>query len=50
VSDVPLDVREDLAGIRLIPAPIQFLGRKPELNDEVARQVLRLYLAALFLP
>jgi hypothetical protein len=34
----------------LIPAPVQVLGRKTELDDEVARKVLRLDLAALFLP
>ena len=45
-----LHVRENLTGIGLIPAPVQVLGRKPELNDEIARQVLRLDLATLFLP
>ena len=32
------------------PAPIEVLGHRPELDDEIAGQVLRLGLAALFLP
>jgi hypothetical protein len=50
MTDAPLYIRQHLRGIGLIPAPVQLLGRNPELNDEVARQVLRLDLAALFLP
>ena len=33
-----------------IPAPVQVLGRQAELDDEVAREVLRLDLAALLAP
>ena len=40
----------DLAGIALVPAPVELLGRGPELDDEVAGQVLRLDLAALLPP
>ena len=47
VSDQPLDVRDDLTAIRLIPPPIKFLGNDPELDNEVAGQVLGLDLAAL---
>ena len=45
-----MDVGDDLAGIGLIPAPIEVFGDGPELDDEVAGQVFRLDLAALFLP
>jgi hypothetical protein len=50
VSDKPLDVRDDLSAIRLIPAPIKLLGNAPELDDEVAGEVPGLDLAAVFLP
>ena len=50
VPDVLLHVGNDLAGIGLVPAPIEVFGDRPELDDEVAGQVLRLDLAALFLP
>ena len=50
MPDLPLDVGDDLTGIGLVPAPVQLLGRQPELDDEVAGEVLRLGLAALFPP
>jgi hypothetical protein len=50
MPDCPLDVDNDLAGFGLIPAPIEVLGRKPELHDKIAREILRLYLAAFLLP
>ena len=50
MPDVLLDVGDDLTGIGLVPAPIKVFGDRPELDDEVAGQVLRLDLAALFLP
>ena len=50
VPDVLLHVGDDLPGIGLVPAPIKVFGDGPELDDEVAGQVLRLDLAALFLP
>ena len=50
MSDQPLDVRDDVASIRLIPAPIELLGNDPELNDKVTGQVLGLDLAAFFAP
>jgi hypothetical protein len=37
MPDFPLDVGDDLAGIGLIPAPVELFGREPELNDQVAR-------------
>jgi hypothetical protein len=50
MPDLPLDICKDLAGIGLIPAPVQVLGRQPQLDDEIAGQILWLDLAALFLP
>ena len=50
MPDLPLDIGNHLAGIGLIPAPIEVLGHHPELDDEVAGQVLWLDLAALFPP
>ena len=50
VPDLPLDIGNHLPRIGLVPAPIEVLGHDPELDDEVARQVLRLDLAALFPP
>ena len=50
MADPALDVGDDLSGIGLVPAPVQLLGRKPELDDEIARQVLGLDLAALLPP
>ena len=39
-----------MAGVALVPAPVEVLGHGPELDDQVARQVLRLDLAALLAP
>ena len=50
MPDVPLDVGDDLTGVGLIPAPIEILGHRPELDDEIAGQILRLDLAALLSP
>ena len=50
MPDPALDLGEDLAGIAFEPAPIEGFGDHPELDDEVAGQVLRLDLAALFSP
>ncbi len=47
---VALHIGEDLAGIALIPGPIEGLGDEPQLHHEVAREVLRLDFAALFPP
>ncbi len=38
------------SGISLVPMPVKVLGRHPELNDEVAGEVLGLGFAALLLP
>jgi hypothetical protein len=37
VPDLPLDVRNDLTGIRLVPPSVQLLCGQAELDDEVAR-------------
>jgi hypothetical protein len=50
MPDLLLDIGNDLAGIGLVPAPVQVLGRKPKLDDEVAREVLRLDFPSLFPP
>ena len=50
MADLPLDVRDDLTGVGLVPAPVQLLGGRAELNDQVAGQVLWLNLAAFFPP
>ena len=50
MADLPLDIGDDLPGIGLVPAPVKLLGDHPELDDEVAGEVLRLDLAAFFPP
>src|SRR5262249_58207888 len=50
VLHVALDVGDALAGVALVPGSVQVLGSRPELHDEIAREVLRPYLAALLLP
>ena len=40
----------DLAGIALVPVPVEVLGHGAELDDQVAGEVLRLDLAALLPP
>ena len=50
MDNPPLHVGNDLAGIALIPAPIELLGDRAKLNDQVAGQVLGLDFAALFPP
>ena len=45
------DVFDSLVPIAFVPVPVEVLGRNgSELDDEVARQVLRFDLAALFPP
>ena len=46
----PLDLAEGLAGVAFEPVAIEGLGHDPELDDEVAGQVLGLDLAALLAP
>ncbi len=46
----PLDIRDHLTGVRFVPASVEVLRHDPELDDEIAGQVLRLDLTALFAP
>ena len=50
MTDLALNIRKNLTGVSLIPAPVQVLGREAQLDDEVARQVLGLDLASFLLP
>jgi hypothetical protein len=50
VPKLPLDVCDQVTAIRLIPTPIEILCHEAELDDEVAREILRLYLPPFFLP
>ena len=50
MPDLLLDVRDDLTDIGLVPAPVQLLCRQAQLDEEVAKEVLRLRLATLFAP
>jgi hypothetical protein len=45
-----LDIAEDLAGVAFEPVSVEGFGDQPELDDEVARQVLGLNLAPFFPP
>jgi hypothetical protein len=45
---VLLNVRDDLSGIGLVPAPVKVLGDDPELDHEITRQVLGLDFTAFF--
>ena len=45
-----LDVRNDPPRLGLVPAPVKLLGGEAELHNQIAGQVLRLDLAALFPP
>jgi hypothetical protein len=45
-----LHICNDPPRVGLVPAPVKLLGSEAELDDEVAGQVLRLNLAALFSP
>ena len=50
MKNLALHLGDDLAGVPFVPGPIQLLGGRAELDQEVARKVLRLDLAALFPP
>src|SRR5215469_18787346 len=50
MPDPLLHVDKYLSGIGLIPAPVQVLSRNAKLDDEIAREVFRLHLAALLPP
>ena len=50
MKHLPLHLGHDLAGIALVPVPVEVLGHGAELDDQVVREVLGLDLAALFPP
>jgi hypothetical protein len=50
VLDPGLHRRDRPPGVALVPSPVEVLGGEAELDDEVARQVLRPYLAPFFMP
>ena len=50
MSDPFLNIGDHLAGIGLVPAPVQVLSCYPELDDEVARKVLRFDFTPFFPP
>jgi hypothetical protein len=50
MPDVALDIRKHLAGIVLILASVQVLGRNAKLDDEIAGKVFGLDFAAFFPP
>ena len=50
MKDLPLHVGDDLAGIALVPVPVEVLGHGAELDDQVGGQVLGLDFAAFFPP
>jgi hypothetical protein len=45
-----LDVRDPVAGVEFVPAPVEVLGDQTKLDDQDARQIKRNFLAALFPP
>ena len=50
MSHLALHVHDNLPGISLVPVPIELLGDRPKLDDEVPGEVLRLDLTPLLLP
>jgi hypothetical protein len=50
MADPLLDIGDNPPSIGLVPAPVKLLGGEAELHNQVAGQVLRLNLAALFSP
>jgi len=50
VFDPGLHIRDSFPGIAFEPLAIEILRHQAELDDEIGRQVLRPYLAALLLP
>ena len=50
MQDPPLHVLDGVAGIALVRAPVEVLGDRPELDDQIVGQVLWLGLTPLFAP
>jgi hypothetical protein len=49
-TDLLLNIGDDLACIGLEPAPVQAFGGQSKLDDQVAREVLRLDFTAFLAP
>src|SRR5579863_6219727 len=50
VVDPFLDATDSLAGVALVPSPVQVFGDAPELNDKVVGEILRLNLPSFLAP
>ncbi len=50
MKHLPLHLGDDLAGVALVPVPVEVLGHGAELDDQVGREVFGLDFAALFPP
>ena len=50
MKHLPLHLGHDLAGVALVPVPVEVLGHGAELDDQVVGQVFGLDLAALLPP
>jgi hypothetical protein len=50
VPEPMLDAFDGLPGVALVPMPVERFSDEAELDDEIARQVLRFGLAPLFAP
>ena len=50
MQDPPLHVLDGVAGIALVPAPVEVLGDGAELDDQVVGQIFRLDLPSLLAP
>src|SRR5262249_19487060 len=50
MADLPLDIGDNLAGIGLVPPPVQRLGGNTKLDNQISGKVLWLDLATLFFP
>ena len=46
----PLNVLERVSGIALVPMPVEMLGHDPELDNEIAGEILGLGFTALLAP
>ena len=50
MKHLPLHLGDDLAGVALVPVPVEVLGHGAELDDQVVGEVFGLDLAALLPP
>src|SRR5229473_888822 len=48
--DVLLYILDDVAGVALVPVPVEVFGNAAELNDQIVIEILRLDFAALLAP